>query len=231
MPATADARAMPSIAAYWVKNNILAAVISAAVSLCVYGVRQATGAADADAAPGAVAFLYATAAILWAFSGSADGLLTGAVLQRAIPLLPVRLWIGLHASMAVVVGAMAELGVMRASGDTKGPDDVSMGEALVAGFVVGAIIGAVVGGLQALVLRKAALGTGAWMAWSTVAYAMALSLIAAGASLWDAGGGFAGELANQAVAFLAAVTISLVMLQALRRLRNPLRSTAAGYFS
>jgi len=89
----------------------------------------------------------------------------------------------------------------------------------------------VVGGLQALVLRKAAFGTGAWMAWSTGAFAIAVAFFAGSASLWDTGGGLAGELANQAVALLAAVIISLVMLPALRRLRDPMLSKAGSYFT
>jgi hypothetical protein len=231
MPATADARATPSVAVHWVKNNILAAVISAAVSLCMYGVRHATGSADADAGFGAIVILNATGTILWALSGSADGLFTGAVLQRVVPLLPVRTWIGLHASIAVVVGMGSELGFMVSSGDTKGTDDVSMGEMLLVGFILGAVIGAVVGGLQALVLRKVAFGTGTWMAWSTAAFAIAVSFFAGNASLWETGGGLAGELANQAVAFLAAVIISLVMLPALQRLRDPMLSKAGSYFT
>jgi hypothetical protein len=231
MPATADARVTPAIAAYWVKNSILAALISAAVSLCVYGMRHATGVADADAGFGAILIFYATATVLWAFSGSADGLLTGAVLQRLVPLLPARIWIGLHASIAVVVGVGSELGLVNSSGDTKGTDDVSTGEMLLVGFILGAVIGAVVGGLQALVLRKVAFGTGAWMAWSTLAFAIAVSFFAGSASLWDTGSGLAGELANQAVAFFAAVIISLVMLPALRSLRDPLLSRAGGHFT
>ena len=34
---------MPSIAAYWVKNNVLAAVISAAVSFSIFSLKSAAG--------------------------------------------------------------------------------------------------------------------------------------------------------------------------------------------
>jgi hypothetical protein len=231
MPATVDAHAMPSIPVHWVKNCILAAVISSAVSLCIHGVRLATGAADADAGLGAVVFLYAIATILWAFSGSADGLLTGAVLQRVLPSLPARIWIGLHASIAVVVGVASELAFMSSPGDTKGTDDASMGEMLLVGFILGAVIGAVVGGLQALVLRKAAFDTQAWIAWSTVAFGIAMSFVSGSASLWGRGGGLADELVNQALVFLAAVIIALVMLPALGRLRDPLLSRAGRHFT
>jgi hypothetical protein len=108
MPVTADARATPSIAVQWIKNNILAAIISGVVTLCVSGTRYATGAAEGDGGLGGLALLYATAAMLWAFSGSADGLLSGAVLQRIVPLLPARTWIGLHALMAAAIGVGGE---------------------------------------------------------------------------------------------------------------------------
>ena len=231
MPATADARAMPPIPAHWVKNNILAAVISSAVSLCIHGMRHATGVADADAGLGAIVLLYAIATILWALSGSTDGLLTGAVLQRVIPSLPARTWIGLHVSIAVVVGVGSELAFTGSPGDSKGMDDASMGEVLLAGLMLGAVIGALVGGLQALVLRQAALGTEAWMAWSTAAFAIAMAFVSGGASLLGRGDGLAGELANQALVFLAAVIISVVMLPALGRLRDRMLSTAGQHFT
>ena len=92
------------------------------------------------------------------------------------------------------------------------------------------MLGAAIGGLQALVLRKAALGTSAWVAWSVVAFVVAVLLVASSGKLWETGGGFAGELATQAVALLGYAIVSVVMLPALRRLRDPL-STAGQHFT
>ena len=231
VPAPTDAYAMPPIAVHWVKNNVVAAVISAVASLCIYGMRQATGGADADAGLPATVILYATAIALWAFSGSVDGLLTGAVLQRVVPLLPARIWIGLDAAMTVAVGVGNELAFLTASGDSRIADNGSMGEVLMAGLVAGAAMGAVIGGLQALVLRKAALGTGTWIACTSAAFAIVLCVFAIAGRLWDTGGGLAGELANQAVAVLSSAIIALVTLPALRRLRSPLLSRAGQHFS
>lgn len=228
MPVIADARATPSIAVQWIKNNILAAIISGVATLCVSGTRYATGAAEGDAGLGGLAILYATAAMLWAFSGSADGLLSGAVLQRIVPLLPARTWIGLHALMAVAIGVGSEWLV---SGGAKSTDDASLGEVLAAGLVSGAFFGAVIGGLQALVLRRVALGTGAWIAWSSGAFAIAMAFFAGSTRVLDAGGGLAGELVGQVIGFLTAVIIALVMLPALQRLRDPMLSRAGEYFS
>jgi hypothetical protein len=221
---------MPSIAVAWVKNNTLAAVISAIASLAIYGARHATGIADAEAgylAP--IVILFAVATILSALAGAAYGVLTGAVLQRIAPLLPVKPWIAVNAGMAVVAAVLSEISLILLPGTPAG-DDASLEEILVAGLVVGGILGVAIGALQAQVLRQAALGASAWVAWSVVAFIVAVLLVAGSGKLWETGGGFAGELANQAVAFVAYVIISVVMLPALRRLRDPL-STAGAHFT
>jgi hypothetical protein len=102
---------------------------------------------------------------------------------------------------------------------------------LVSGFILGAVLGAAGGGLQALVLRRAALGVGAWTAWSTAAFAIAFSFFAGSTHLLDAGGGLAGELANQVLAFLTEVIAAVVMVQAVRGLRDPVLSRAGQHFS
>jgi hypothetical protein len=230
MPATADVSAMPSIAVAWVKNNTLAAVISAVASLAIYGVRHATGIADAEAGYlAAIVILFGVAIVFSALAGIAYGVLTGAVLQRIVPLLPVKPWIAVNAGMAVVAAVLSEISLILLPGTPAG-DDASLEEILVAGLVVGGILGVVIGALQAQVLRQAALGASAWVGWSVVAFIVAVLLVAGSGKLWETGGGFAGELANQAVAFLAYVIISVVMLPALRRLRDPL-STAGAHFT
>jgi hypothetical protein len=230
MTATFDTPPAPSIAAAWVKNNVLAAAVSVVASLVIYGVRQATGVADGSAGFAAVAMLLAVAIVLSAFAGIAYGVLTGAALQRVVPLLPVKSWIALNAGMAVVAAVLSEILLILLSG-APSDDDASLGETLLVGLILGGTLGAAIGGLQAMVLRKAALGVSAWVAWSAVAFAVALLLVAGSAKLWETGGELAGELATQAVAFLAYVIISVVMLPALRRLRDPLLSVAGPHFS
>ena len=58
-----------------------------------------------------------------------------------------------------------------------------------------------------------------------------MAFVSGGASLLGRGDGLAGELANQALVFLAAVIISVVMLPALGRLRDRMLSRAGSYFS
>ena len=231
MPATADPRTTPSIAVHWVKNNILSAIVSGGVSLAVFGVRQATGGVDADAGLVVAAIHSVAAIIFWAFAGIANGVLTGVVLQRIVPLLPVWTWIALQAAMAVILGVGSEANRAISPGPATSADEISMGATLLLGFIAGAIIGAVIGGLEALVLRKAAFGTGSWIAWSAAAYAIAWSLVSGSVRLWEIGPDLSGELAGAAFALLAAAIMSLVMLPALRRLRNPLLSTAGQHFT
>lgn len=218
-----------SISANWIKNNVLAAVVSAAASLAIYGVRHVTGVAGADAGFAGIAILFGVAIILSALAGIAYGVLTGAVLQRIVPLLPVKSWIGVNAGMAVIAAVLSEISLMLLPGTTA-DDDSSIEDIVLVGLIVGGILGVAIGGLQALVLRRAALGASAWVAWSVVAYIVAVLLVAGSGKLWETGGGFAGELATQAVAFLGYAIISVVMLPALRRLRDPL-STAGQHFT
>lgn len=231
MPATADTPPAPSIATAWVKNNVLAAVVSGTASLAIYGVRNAAGVAGGEPGLAGITILFVVAIVLSAFTGIAYGVLTGAVLQRIVPLLPVKSWIALNTGMAVAAAVLSEIGLILLP-STPATDDSSLGEVLLVGLIAGAVLGAAIGWLQALVLRKAALGASAWIAWSVVAFVVAVVLVAGSGKLWETGSsGFAGELANQAVAFLAYVIMSVVMLPALRRLRDPLLSAAGPHFS
>ncbi len=187
MPGTAETSTVPSISAAWIKNNILAAVVSAAASLAIYGVRHATGVAGADAGFAGIAILLGVATILSALAGIAYGVLTGAVLQRMVPMLPVKSWIAVNAGMAVVAAVLSEISLMFPS-DTPADDDVSIEDILLVGLILGGFLGAAIGGLQALVLRRAALGTSAWVAWSVVAFIVAVLLVAGSARAMGAGG-------------------------------------------
>jgi hypothetical protein len=229
MPATAERSTVLSIATAWVKNSAVAALISAVASLAIYGMRHATGVADADRGLAGIAILFSFAIILSAFAGAAYGVLTGAVLQRIVPLLPVKAWIVLHVVMAVVAGVLGEVVLMLVRGAPSG-NDTSWGEILLLGLIVGAILGGAIGGLEAHVLKKAALGASEWIVWSVVAFAVAMLFMAVADQAWERGGGFAGELENQIVAFLGYVIGSVVMLPALRRLRDPMLSRAGPHF-
>jgi hypothetical protein len=101
---------------------------------------------------------------------------------------------------------------------------------LVLAALIGAIVGALGGGAEALVLRRAASGTLAWIGWSKVAYTIIMVLLTGSARLGDTGTGLTGELMRQAIAFLGALIGAVVMLPALRRLKDPLLSKAGAHF-
>ena len=231
MPATSHARPMPSIAVHWIKNNILAAIIFRAAALAIYGVGQAAGAEDAGW--GAAMVLYLADIASWVLAGIAYGILTGAVLQRIVLHLPARAWIALQAVLAGIIALVSRSGITAALASVPAPaDDNALFETVVlfvAAFV-GAIVGFLNGGAEALVLRRAASGTVAWIAWSTVAQTIMMVLLIGSARLWATGTGFTDELIGQALAFLIDLIGAVVMLPALRRLRDPLLSKAGPHF-
>jgi hypothetical protein len=230
MPAITDTRPLPPIAVHWVRNNVLAAIISGVGSLLFYGLRDGTGAADADVGFGVIVTVYAAWIGLAIFVGAVNGVLSGAVLQRILPSLPARTWIALQVLIAVVIAIMTGMSLIGPPSRPAAPQDVSMLATLLGGLILGAVFGAAIGALEALVLRRAAFGTGSWITCSSIAYAVALSFFAGSAKLLEVGSNFAGEFASQVLYVVASVLASLVMLPALRRLRSPM-SAAPQYFS
>ncbi len=230
MPTITDARSLRPIAVHWVRNNVLAAIISGVGSLLFYGLRDATGAVDADAGFGVIVTVYAAWIGLSVFVGTVNGVLSGAVLQRILPLLPARTWIALQVVIAVVIGIMTGMSLVGPPRAPAATQDVSMLATLLGGLILGAMFGAVIGALEALVLRRAAFGTGTWITCSIIAYALALTFFAGSAKLLEIGLNFAGEFTSQVLYVVASVMASLVMLPALRRLKTPL-SAAPQYFT
>ena len=212
---------MPSIAARWIKYNFVAALIFRIAELALYGVGEAIGADDAGSA--AAAALYLADIACWALAGIAYGVLTGAVLQRIVPHLPARGWIALQAVLAGITALHGRSGFMAAlaSVPVMGDDTVLFETALLlVSALVGAVLGALSGGAEALVLRRAASGTLAWIGWSAVAQAITMVLFIGTARLWERGSGFTEVLIGQAVTLLVAMIGVVIMLPALRRLKR-----------
>jgi hypothetical protein len=230
MSATADPRALPLIAVHWVRNNVLAAAIFGAASLAIFGLGQALGVADADSGLGAAVFSIMVI-VLWALAGAANGVLSGAVLQRVVPMLPVWTWIALQVAIAVLVSIGIAVNYTAAAGGAPRADDLPMGATLLWGFIAGGFLGGLVGGLEALVLRKVALGSGNWIAWSAAAHGLGLSLVAGGGASWNFGQDFFGELAATALWLVAAAIGALVMLPALQGLKSRMLSAAGQHFT
>jgi hypothetical protein len=230
MPAT-DAHAMPSIAAHWIKNNVLAAIIFRIAELAIYGVGEAIGAENEG--PNAAAALFLVDIASWALAGIAYGVLSGAVLQRIVPNLPARAWIALQALLAAITavdsrsGFTAALATLPVIGDDRGLFEAVV---LFLAALIGAILGALAGGAEALVLRRAASGTLVWIGCASVSQAMTMVLVTGTARLWERGPSFTDVLMGQTATFLVALIGAVVMLPALRRLKDPLLSKAGSHF-
>jgi hypothetical protein len=230
---SAEPAASPSIAAYWVKNNVLAAVLAAIASFLLYLIRQAVGTTAPDAGFTAALFMYMVAVAVWGLYGAANGVLTGAVLQRITPRLPVWAWIALHVAGAVLIGLAGEVSQvnsLRATAPAPAENDTLLAT-LVMGAIAGAILGAISGGCEALILRRAATGTSAWIAWSAIATAAGWCVLSLGVKAWDMGADLPGELASEMLSFVANVLMALLTLPALRRLRSIGLAEAPRFFT
>jgi hypothetical protein len=227
-PADPTSRA---VAAAWIRNNVLAAAISGVASFLLYVLRQSTGATAADAGFVPAFIMYVVAVALWTLYGAANGVLTGAVLQRIIPQLPVWAWIALHIAGAVLIGLTAEASQVNSFRDTSAAPNDTMAATLVMGVIAGAILGAVVGSFEALVLRRAATGISSWIAWSAIATAAGWCFLAVGIRLWDLGSDFSGEIASELLSFLASVVMAVLTLPAVRQLKANTLTSAPGFFT
>jgi len=195
-------------------------VASVAIDVVSYAVIKL----DADSA--SYEIVYIAMIVFPALAGIAYGILTGAVLQRIIPRLPARMWIALQAVLAVVVGKASLAGSAGAVGDYR------VSHSLLAGALLGAMTGAMLGVAEALVLRRAASGILAWIGWSTGAHAIMMTLFFGGVRLWNTEPDFfMGDLIRQALSFLGFMVVTVVMLPALRRLRDPLLEKAPSHFT
>jgi hypothetical protein len=142
--------AAPPLAARWIKANAIAALVSAASSLAVFGLRQLFGVSGPAGLGASAAFLLG-AAVLYGVSGAAWGVLTGAVLQRIVPALPVRAWIMLHTVLTCVVLAGSEFLILAATQSllrvpvVGATDPMPMHEVALLSLALGGTAGVVIG--------------------------------------------------------------------------------------
>lgn len=209
----------------WIKASFVAALISAVGSLIIYGEKQLTGAGVPDAGTASLVLHLGAMVVISAIDGAVYGILTGAVLQRALPSLPVVGWMVLHAAMIVlgvlVVEALESFPFALEAAENS-PDSAPVlrsriGLALL-GLVLGAVLGVAIGSLQALVLRRAAQGVRAWITYSTLAYAAAYGVLMLIVGDWEPPKDFIGELISQVQTIAAAVFVAIIMVPALERL-------------
>lgn len=171
--------------------------------------------------PGHIAYV-AIEISLSAISFAAYALLIGSVLSLIVPMLPQRLWLILHVMMGVVIGATIALSFSE-DDDTDPIDwsEVSIGAVtFVASLFAlgGALLGAALGGVQAIALRRVALGLRFWIGMAAVSGSLLLVIVLAAFRLMQAAM-LQSEVTIYSVGLLGAFVSVFVMLPALRRLR------------
>ena len=213
----------PSVSANWIKANTIAAAIYAAAGTLTFVTDKLLAVNDPTTA---MTFRGIAAAI--ALAGTivpivSYAMLTGAVIGEKLPAFSKRGWIAMHGSIGAVLGMSFAAFTLFGPVSNSAPPPTPPLPVLMAGLgiavVFAAIFGALMGSLQALVLRKAATGTGTWIALSAAATPLmlvVLGIVAFGFGKTD--GGFTGALAMQVAAFAGMIGVAAIMLPALNRL-------------
>jgi len=215
----------PSLGAKWIKLNILAALVFTVLNGVVGVLVDSTMIIGRSPTvttlwiAGAIGFatLVAIFAIYAAFTGS--------VLGAKLPAFSRRAWIVLHGALGAALGVVVVASYLdpvpvRTESIVMPAGQIDVPFAAFVILVVGPAVGALLGGLQALVLRPAARGVRAWIAWSAIA-GVAVTVFAATISILH-GIRFQSGLAYQVVAhgsiFVGLMLIAIAMVPALNRL-------------
>lgn len=235
MHATANALPMPStgpsLGTKWIRANLLIAVIFTLAGLLAVATDTLLGVNRSPAVIMSLPMksLWISAIIGFAMSVAsftAYGALTGSVLREKLPAFSKRTWIALHGAIGAALAAFVAyadltripVGSTESAVAPGGRLDVAFVAALI--LVAGPALGALFGTLQALVLRPAARGVLAWIAWF-VAAGVAIMIFAAVLSFfnpmrWQSDLAF--HVARQGSIFVGLMLIAIAMLPALHRL-------------
>jgi hypothetical protein len=210
------------VARRWIIANAIAIIVSSACVLAALGARSLlTVETFKWLSRGHIA--YAVIEILLnPISFAIYALLIGSVLRLIVPNLPRRLWLALH----VVMGALIGAGIAFSFSDDGDSDpiewsEVSMGAAIfvTALFALGgALLGAALGAVQAIALRRVALGLRFWIGMAAVSGSFLLVIVLAAFRFFQRPM-LESEVAIQCVGLLGALVSTFIMLPALRRLR------------
>lgn len=213
---------MSDISRRWIIASVIASVIGIVVGLLDFPVRGWLEAGFAETPFGTTLIYAAFSAVLVAVSLVAYAWFTGMVLLEVAPALPWRQWLALHLAIGVVLGFGLGLIYTAPTGEAEDWGGIGLLEgALLAFLFVAAcmLLGAISGALQAVVLRRAAVGMRVWIAVSAVAVLVMASLAMPIILLYPSDGTFAREVLGGGAVFVATIVESFVMLPALHRLR------------
>jgi hypothetical protein len=215
----------PSTGRNWIKANIMAALISAAASLAVLVVGYALGEGKADAGMVARVIIALTYVLASVATLAAYAVLAGRVLREKLLAFPMRTWIVLHVAAGLLIGIHSGYSALQPATDSKLSEQLvshsMMIGILIGGPLLGAIFGAAFGSFQALIMRRAARGLGAWIGLSvvvgmlSVTAMMAVGVMALPPTVTDV----TGEILMLITAFFMEIIMAVVMLPAVACLR------------
>jgi hypothetical protein len=209
---------------HWIKANTIAAAIYAVFGTLTFVTDKLLAINDPATAMAFRGIAAAVALVGTIVPIIAYAMLTGAVLREKLPAFSQRGWIAMHGSIGAVIGiGFAAFILFGGSASNNAPEPTLSAPVLLAGLAVAGVFatmfGALMGSLQALVLWKAATGTGRWIVLSAIATPLMLVAIAAVAyALGQNSRAFAGGLAMQVTVFATMIGAAVIMLPALNRL-------------
>ncbi|MCC6781191.1 MAG: hypothetical protein IT537_31850 [Hyphomicrobiales bacterium] len=214
MPQILSGPSPSSLTRNWIRNSALIGVVHVAAVVLLYFVRAVLPSDSDELALITAGYLLVIAIGLLA--GAAEGVLSGAVLQRIVRALPVRAWIALHAAVNAVIFAIT--GPFSPSSRDVAADATPISAVVLASVVLGGIVGALVGTFEALVLRNVAFGLALWIAYSALAGGVVYGAIAV-FTLWRDATGSGDELAQLIMQLVLTVVQAVILLPALWQLR------------
>jgi hypothetical protein len=212
----------PSVGRSWVKANVLAALINAALGLAALLLVQTLGVTKPDAGTVSKVIAFVTYFVAGGAGLAIFATLNGRVLREKLPAFPLRTWITLHTAAGLLLGIFAGFGALQPPTDvselTRAWPAAYMIAFVFGGAIGGAIAGVIAGSFQALIMHKAAHGLGAWIGFSILAGVLAMMvytlLIIMGVPLTT----MTGEIIARALAIVMAAVAAFTMVPAVSRL-------------
>jgi hypothetical protein len=203
----------------WIKANVLGGLAYALMAFVDYAIAHALDVSDAVSSVVAQAIYVVLGTAATTLGLLALGFLTGLVLRTKLPAFPMRLWLAFYVVLGVIVGLISTFNALvPETTQEPGPYDLdAVGGLILGALVIGMLAGALLGALQALIIRRAAVGWGLWIVRS--ALAGSLFVIVIPLALYGPQTGFGGEVMIEAGVFVATIVAAIIMLPAVRRLR------------
>jgi hypothetical protein len=153
----------PDMGRRWIAANVIPSAFIAVALLAVYLIGKAMGVPGSGASLPAQAIYVALETVVIATGLTLYAQMTAPVLATNIPAFPYRAWTVMHLTLGVALGFLSGL-VMLEVGDAEPvqwSDWTELAILLLLMIVLSCVIAAFFGGLQALVLRRVAIGLGA----------------------------------------------------------------------